>query len=191
MKIGVLALQGDFAAHRLVLEGLGADVVPVRDAAALAGLDGLVIPGGESTVMSRLCDRYEMWGPLREAIAGGMGVLGTCAGLIFMAREISGATRNFSQSTLGILDIAVARNAYGAQRESFEADITVPLLGGALRGVFIRAPRVHEAGAGVEILAQHDGAPVVVRQGRHLGVAFHPEVAGEARLHQLWLAGLQ
>jgi pyridoxal 5'-phosphate synthase pdxT subunit len=190
MKIGVLALQGDFAAHRLVLEGLGADCVPVRDAAALAELDGLVIPGGESTVMSRLCDRYALWQPLHAKIADGMGVFGTCAGLIFMARDISGATQNFSQQTLGILDIAVARNAYGAQRESFEADIAVPLLGESVRGVFIRAPRVQEVGADVEILAEHDGAPVAVRQNRHVGVAFHPEVAGETRLHKLWLTGL-
>ena len=191
MKIGVLALQGDHAAHRQVLEGLGVDVVPVRDAPSLKDVDGLVIPGGESTVMSRLCDRYELWPALHEKIAAGMGVLGTCAGLIFMAREISGATANFSQKTLGILDIAVARNAYGAQLDSFEADIEVPLLGAAVRGVFIRAPRVQKVGAGVEVLAELDGAPVVVRQGRHVGVAFHPEVAGDARLHELWLAGLK
>jgi 5'-phosphate synthase pdxT subunit len=191
MRIGVLALQGDFAAHRHVLEACGADVVPVRDAAALDSLDGFVIPGGESTVMSRLCDRYELWQPMQEKINAGLGVLGTCAGLILLAREISGATKNFAQKTLGVLDVAAERNAYGAQLDSFEADVEVPLLGAPpVRAVFIRAPRVSRVGQGVEVLAEHEGAPVVVRQGRHLAMAFHPEIAGDVRLHRLWLEGL-
>lgn len=191
MRIGVLALQGDFAAHRHVLEACGADVVPVREAAALENLDGLVIPGGESTVMSRLCDRYDLWQPMQQKISDGLGVLGTCAGLILLAREISGATQNFAQKTLGVLDITVERNAYGAQLDSFEADVDVPVLSGApVRAVFIRAPRVARLGPGVEALAAHDGAPVIVRQGRHLALAFHPEIAGDLRLHRLWLEGL-
>lgn len=191
MKIGVLALQGDVAAHRSVLEACGAAVVPVRGAADLENLAGLVVPGGESTVMSRLCDRYELWKPLHEKIENGMGVLGTCAGLIFTARAISGGTKNFAQKTLGILDIEVARNAYGAQVDSFEADIEVPLLQTSVRGVFIRAPRIESVGVGIEILAHHNDAPVIVRQGKHLAMAFHPELAGEIRLHQLWLETLQ
>ncbi len=191
MKIGVLALQGDVEAHRSVLEACGASVVPVREAADLENLAGLVVPGGESTVMSRLCDRYELWEPLHEKIAGGMGVLGTCAGLILMASQISGGTKNFTQKTLGILDIEVARNAYGAQRDSFEADIDVPLLQTNVRGVFIRAPRIETVGEDTEILGHHNDAPVIVRQGKHLAMAFHPELAGETRLHQLWLEVLQ
>jgi 5'-phosphate synthase pdxT subunit len=192
MKIGVLALQGDFDAHRRVLEACGAQVVAVRDKNALQDIDGLVIPGGESTVMSRLCDRYELWEPLQEKIEGGMGVFGTCAGMIFMARDISGATKNFAQKTLRAIDISVERNAYGAQLDSFEADVPVPEVGKTpVRGVFIRAPRVAKINEGVEVLAEHEGAPVVVRQGKHLATSFHPEIAGETRLHQLWIEGLQ
>ena len=192
MRIGVLALQGDYQAHGRILQACGAQVLTVRDASALADLDGLVIPGGESTVMSRLCDRYGLWAPLGAKIGAGMGVFGTCAGLIFMAREISGASQNFQQKTLNILDISVERNAYGAQLDSFESDVPVPILGKIpLRGVFIRAPRIARLGEGIEVLASHDGAPVIVRQNRHLAAAFHPEIAGDARLHQLWLENLQ
>jgi 5'-phosphate synthase pdxT subunit len=190
MRIGILALQGDVAAHRHVLETCGVQVVPVRAAADLKDLSGLVIPGGESTVMSRLCDRYELWTPLQEHIENGLGVLGTCAGLILMAREVSGATQNFTQKTLNILDMSVARNAYGAQLDSFETDIEVPLLEKTVRGVFIRAPRIEMLGEDIEVLASHDEAPVAVRKGRHMALTFHPEIAGEARLHQWWLERL-
>lgn len=192
MRIGVLALQGDYQAHRHVLEGHGVWVTTVRDTLALENLDGLVIPGGESTVMSRLCDRYELWEPLQAKISAGMGVFGTCAGLIFMAHEISGASKNFAQKTLDILDIGVDRNAYGAQLDSFESDVKVPLLGETpVRGVFIRAPRIARIGDGIEVLAEHDGAPVIVRQNKHLAASFHPEIAGDGRLHQLWLENLK
>ena len=192
MKIGVLALQGDYEAHCRVLEACGAQFVAVRDAAALEEIEGLIIPGGESTVMSRLCDRYELWEPLRAKIEAGMGVFGTCAGLIFMAHEISGASQNFAQKMLDVLDIGVERNAYGAQLDSFESDVAVPLLGDEpVRGVFIRAPRIARLGDGIEVLAKHDGVPVIVRQNRHLAMAFHPEIAGDTRLHQLWLKGLE
>jgi len=191
MKIGVLALQGDFEAHRKALEACGAQVVAVRDAAALEACEALVIPGGESTVMSRLCDRYALWGPLLRKLESGMGVFGTCAGMIMLSRHISGATRNFSQQTLGVMDIDVARNAYGAQVDSFEADVTVPLLGDTpLRAVFIRAPQITRHGEAVEVLAEHAGRPVIVRQGPLLATAFHPEIAGDIRLHRLWLEGV-
>ena len=160
----------------------------VRDAEALEACDGLIIPGGESTVMSRLCDRYSLWEPLRDRVSSGMGVLGTCAGMILLSKNIEGATHNFQQKTLGALDIDVARNAYGAQLDSFEADIDVPSAGAEpLRAVFIRAPRITRVGDNVEVLASHNDVPVVVRQGRLMATAFHPEIAGDERLHRLWL----
>ena len=197
MIIGVLALQGDFDAHRKILESCAevSRVVPVRAAPDLEECDGLVIPGGESTVMSRLCDRYALWEPLSTRIGQGMGALGTCAGLILLSKNIEGGTRNFAQKTLGALDVDVARNAYGAQLDSFEADVqlkdeTAPAAE-ALRAVFIRAPRITRCGEDVEVLATHDGEPVVVRQGRIVATSFHPEIAGDLRLHQLWLRSLQ
>lgn len=198
MKIGVLALQGDFDAHRKILERCGvSQVVAVREAHQLENLDGLIIPGGESTVMSRLCDRYELWEPLREKIAGGMGALGTCAGLILLSKNIEGATRNFQQKTLGLLDVDVARNAYGAQLDSFETDVemeseySIEYSQETMRAVFIRAPRIVRCGENVEVVVRHKGEPVAVRQGNIVASAFHPEIAGEARLHELWLATLQ
>jgi 5'-phosphate synthase pdxT subunit len=199
MKIGILALQGDVAAHAAMLREAdpAVQVVEVREAGDLSGLDGLLIPGGESTTMSRLCDRYGLWEPLRRQIDEGLGVFGTCAGLIMLSRNLEGATKNFSQSTLGALDIDVARNAYGAQLDSFETDVDVPLLdspGGTdtrLRAVFIRAPRIQRVGEDVEVLAEHNGVPVAVRQGKIFGAAFHPEIAGDARLHRLWLHVLE
>ena len=199
MKIGILALQGDVAAHAAMLRDADptVQVLEVREADDLAGLDGLLIPGGESTTMSRLCDRYGLWEPLRQHIDEGLGVFGTCAGLIMLSQNLEGATKNFSQSTLGALDIDVARNAYGAQLDSFETDVSVPLLntpGGAdtrLRAVFIRAPQIQRVGEDVEILAEHNGVPVAVRQGKVFGAAFHPEIAGDARLHGLWLSVLE
>jgi 5'-phosphate synthase pdxT subunit len=143
--------------------------------------------------MSRLCDRYELWQPLQQRIAAKMPVLGTCAGLIMLAQNISGASRNFSQKTLGALDIDVARNAYGAQIESFETEVEVPALQKAelgeapLRVFFIRAPQITRVGEGVEVLAMHGGLPVLVRRGQIFGATFHSEIAGEPRLHALWL----
>jgi len=188
---GVLALQGDFAAHARVLESLGQDVRLVRVPNDLAELDGIVIPGGESTVMSRLCERYGLLEPLRAAVRGGLPAFGTCAGLIFLAKRLEGEARTFEQSTLDALDCTVARNAYGAQRESFQTPIEVPLLNENVEATFIRAPRVVQSGAGVEVLARFENSPVVVRQGNILGCAFHPEIAGEARMHQLWIAGIE
>jgi 5'-phosphate synthase pdxT subunit len=173
VRIGVLALQGDFEAHAAVLRRLGADAREVRVPDDLEGLDGLVIPGGESTVMQLGVEREGLAESLRELGASGKPVLGTCAGLIMLDR-----------SHLGLLDIQAERNAWGRQVRSFEADLE--LLGGTVRGVFIRAPWVAEHGEGVEVLAELDGHPVAVRQDNILAVAFHPELDGETRLHE-WL----
>ena len=196
LRVGVLALQGDFAAHTAMLQGCGAQVVEVRDAEALAQVDGLLIPGGESTTMSRLLERYDLWQPLQDASAQGLPLFGTCAGMILMAQGIAGATRNFEQKSLGALDIDVARNAYGRQADSFEAGLEVPALQEAglgdepLRALFIRAPRLERVGSGVQVLAAHEGEPVAVRKGARLAAAFHPELMGDDRLHRLWLASI-
>ncbi len=173
--IGVLAIQGDFEAHVRVLERLGAEARTVRTPEDLERLDGLVIPGGESTTMTLGIDRGGLAEPLRDIVRAGTPVLGTCAGLIMLDR-----------SHLGLLDIEARRNAFGRQVKSFEADLDMPALGGRMRGVFIRAPWVAEHGEGVEVLAEVDGHPVAVREGEILAVAFHPEIEGETRLHE-WL----
>jgi 5'-phosphate synthase pdxT subunit len=191
LHIGILALQGDYDAHRRILESLGATTQLVRSAADLTGLDGLLIPGGESTVMSRLCERYGLSLPLQDRVEAGLPVFGTCAGLIFLAKNIEGASTNFTQTTLGVLDVAVARNAYGAQVESFETDLFVPELNDSIRAVFIRAPQIRQVGEDVEVLASYEGAPVLVRQNQMMALAFHPEIAGEGRVHQMWLDGLR
>jgi len=171
--IGVLALQGDFEAHAKVLEELGAAARAVRVPRDLEGLDGLVIPGGESTTMTLGIEREELAEPLRQFAEGGGPVLGTCAGLIMLDRD-----------HLGLLDVTVRRNAFGRQLASFEAELDWE--GEPLRAVFIRAPWVEDAGADVEVLAEVDGHPVAVRQGAILAVAFHPELTDERRLHR-WL----
>jgi pyridoxal 5'-phosphate synthase pdxT subunit len=180
--IGVLALQGDFEAHGAVLRRLGASVREVRVPVDLEGLDGLVIPGGESTTMTLGVEREGLAEPLRELArrggAGGIPVLGSCAGLIMLDRD-----------HLGIMDIMAKRNAFGRQLRSFEAEMDVHgVEGGPLRGVFIRAPWIAEHGTGVEILAEVDGHPVAARQGGVLAVAFHTELGRDDRLHRLFLA---
>lgn len=187
----MLALQGDFQAHVRVLGLLDAAVRLVRSPRDLEGLDGLVIPGGESTVMSRLCERYGLLEPLREKLSEDFPAMGTCAGLIFLAQRLEGASQTFAQTTLNALDCTVARNAYGAQRESFQTQVEVPLLNNSVAATFIRAPRITQTGANVEVLARFEGEPVVVRQGWLLGCAFHPEIAGEAGLHRLWLGDIR
>jgi pyridoxal 5'-phosphate synthase pdxT subunit len=173
MLIGVLALQGDFQAHSRMLRGLGADVREVRTPADLEGLDGLVIPGGESTTMTLGIEREGLAEPLRELAASGTPVLGTCAGMIMLDRD-----------HLDLLDVSVRRNAFGRQLASFEAELDWD--DGPLHAVFIRAPWVEELGGGVEVLAKVDGHPVAVRQGNILAVSFHPELTDERRLHR-WL----
>jgi 5'-phosphate synthase pdxT subunit len=172
--IGVLAIQGDFEAHAGVLEELGAEPRIVRVPADLEGLEGLVLPGGESTTMTLGIDREGLAEPLRELVRSGTPVLGTCAGLIILDRD-----------HLGVLDLTARRNAFGRQVQSFEADLDIDE-GTPLRAVFIRAPWVEEHGDDVEVLAEVDGHPVAVRQGNVLAVAFHPELTDDRRVHR-WL----
>jgi 5'-phosphate synthase pdxT subunit len=175
--IGVLALQGGFEAHERMLARLGAETREVRVPADLGGLDGLVLPGGESTTMSLGIEREGLAGPLRELADAGTPVLGSCAGLIMLDRD-----------HLGVMDIRAARNAFGRQVHSFESDVTVRGLDGRpLRAIFIRAPWIAEHGPGVEILAEVDGHPVAARQGRVLAVSFHAELGEDERLHRLFL----
>jgi 5'-phosphate synthase pdxT subunit len=178
--IGVLALQGGFQAHERMLRGLGAAVREVRTPADLDGLDGLVIPGGESTTMTLGVAREGLAEPLRELVGAGMPVLGSCAGLIMLDRD-----------HLGLMDMRAQRNAFGRQPRSFETDLDVRrLTGGPLRAVFIRAPWIAEHGAGVEILAEVDGHPVAARQDGMLAVAFHAELTDDDRVHRLFLDSL-
>jgi 5'-phosphate synthase pdxT subunit len=181
--VGVLALQGDFLEHRQALERLGHEVVEVRRPGDLDGLDGLVIPGGESTTIGRLARSHGLVEPIRERARKGVPVFGTCAGMITMASDVVGG-----EPLLSLMDLRVVRNAYGRQLDSFEADVGVRGLDGPpVRAVFIRAPVVASVGDGVEVLAEHDGHPVVCEQGKLLVAAFHPELAGDARLHHRFL----
>jgi pyridoxal 5'-phosphate synthase pdxT subunit len=179
--VGVLALQGGFEAHERMLERLGAHVREVRVPADLHGLDGLVIPGGESTTMTLGIERERLAQPLRELAAAGVPVLGSCAGLIMLDRD-----------HLGLMDMRARRNAFGRQLHSFEADVDVDgLNGGPVRGIFIRAPWIEEHGPEVEILASVDGHSVAARQGRMLAVAFHAELSDDERVHRMFLALVQ
>jgi 5'-phosphate synthase pdxT subunit len=177
--IGVLALQGDFQAHTRMLRDLGAEPREVRVPADLEGLDGLIIPGGESTTMTLGIAREGLADPLRAFAAGGAAVLGTCAGMIMLDRD-----------HLGVADWVCRRNAWGRQVFSFEEDLELPGIDGEVRAVFIRAPWIEEHGDGVEVLAAVDGHPVAVRQGNLLAIAFHPEIAGESRIHELFLRSI-
>ncbi|MFM7063906.1 MAG: pyridoxal 5'-phosphate synthase glutaminase subunit PdxT [Actinomycetes bacterium] len=187
MKVGVLALQGAFAAHVRVLERLGAAATEVRSAAQLAEVDALVLPGGESTTISMIAQRVGLWVPLGEFVRSGRPVLGTCAGLILLSAEVLDGRDD--QVSLGALDVAVRRNAFGRQLASFETDVPVEGLDGPFRAVCIRAPAVERLGDGVEVLAEVDGHPALVRQGAMMGAIFHPELADDPRLHELFLAG--
>ena len=186
-RVGVLALQGDVREHVRVLAGQGAAVSLVRRPAELAAVDGLVIPGGESSVIDKLSRAFGMREPIQEAIATGMPIYGTCAGLILLADRITDGIAG--QQTFGGLDATVRRNAFGSQVDSFEVDLEVPELGDQpVHAVFIRAPIVEAVGSGVEILSRlPDDRIVAVRQGSLLGTAFHPEVTGEDRFHEMFL----
>jgi 5'-phosphate synthase pdxT subunit len=173
VKIGVLAVQGNFREHAAMLRRLGADVVEVRKPEQLEGLDGLVVPGGESTTFMRLMQLYGLDEALRSF---GGPVFGTCAGMIVLDRR-----------HLDLMDLEVDRNAYGRQVASFEADLRLRGDAETLRGVFIRAPRVRDHGGDVEVLAEHDGEPVLLRQGRFLVASFHPELTEDTRVHELFL----
>jgi pyridoxal 5'-phosphate synthase pdxT subunit len=175
-------MQGAFAEHIRALEACGARTRVVRSAADLDGLDGIVLPGGESTTMTMLLERVGLLEPLRVAIKSGLPTLATCAGMIVLAREVSDGMAD--QKGLGLLDIAVRRNGYGRQVDSFEADLDIEGLGGKpFPGVFIRSPLVESTGA-VEVIATHEGHAVAVRQGRVLALCFHPELTGDLRLHR-------
>ncbi len=176
--VGILALQGGFEAHAKIIRGLGAQPREVRTPGDLNGLDALIVPGGESTVMTLGIEREALAQPLADLVHQGTPVLGTCAGMIMLDRD-----------HLGLLDIETERNAFGRQLRSFECDLEVQTLsGGPVHAVFIRAPWVRSYGREVQVLAAVDGHPVAVRQGNVVAVAFHPELAGESRLHELVLS---
>ena len=184
-RIGVLALQGDFQEHAAILESLGVGVVEVRLPHQLEGVRGLIIPGGESTTIVKLIDAYGFRPALAEAVAGGMAVWGTCAGMIVIARKLMDPY----PQPLRLMDITVSRNWFGRQVDSFEVDLEIKdLEGGSFRGVFIRAPAVASLGRDVELLsALEDGTPVAVRSGRIMATAFHPELTDDTRVHEMFV----
>jgi 5'-phosphate synthase pdxT subunit len=181
-RIGVLAIQGDYAAHAGALAEAGAQPVEVRKPDQLAGLDGLVLPGGESTTVLLFLERLRFF-DLLEEFCGKKPVFGTCAGAILLAREVL----NPAQRSLGLLDVAIERNAYGRQIDSAILSAETELPGGPLEMVFIRAPRIVSTGPGVEVLARREGSPVLVRQGRVLAATFHPELSSDRRVHRLFV----
>jgi 5'-phosphate synthase pdxT subunit len=189
--IGVLALQGDVREHLAVLRAQGAEVLTVRRPEELDAVDGLVLPGGESTTIAKLADRFGLLQPLRKAVANGLPVYGSCAGMILLADRILDAPAD--QETIGGLDVTVRRNAFGRQVDSFESDVAVEGLdGGPVHAVFIRAPWVEEAGERVEVLGRvvggaADGRIVAVRQGHLVATSFHPELTGDRRVHALFV----
>jgi 5'-phosphate synthase pdxT subunit len=189
--VGVLALQGDVREHLATLPELGAEAVTVRRPEELAGVDALVVPGGESTTMAKLAARFGLLGPLRDAVAGGLPVYGSCAGMIMLADRLLDAPAD--QVTVGGLDVTVRRNAFGRQVDSFESQVEVDgVAGGPVHAVFIRAPWVEQAGEGVQVLGRVVGGPadgriVAVRQGNLVATSFHPELTGDRRVHALFV----
>jgi 5'-phosphate synthase pdxT subunit len=191
-RVGVLALQGDVREHLQALAALGVEGSAVRRPAELAAVDALVLPGGESTTMAKLARTFELLVPLRERVAAGLPVLGTCAGMILLADRIEDGV--VGQETIGGLDITVRRNAFGRQVDSFEEDLHVDGVEGTVHAVFIRAPWVEEVGDAVEVLGRVESGPaagriVAVRQGPMMATSFHPEVGGDSRIHELFLSG--
>lgn len=192
LLIGVLALQGDVREHRHALEAVGVDVVEVKTREALARVHGLVIPGGESTTMSKLCIAFDLMEPLRDAVRGGLPAYGSCAGMIMLADRILDGRPD--QETIGGLDVVVRRNAFGRQVDSFEADLHAPKIvgDGTMRAVFIRAPWVESVGPDVEVLARVEGGPqagtiVAVQQGAVMATSFHPEITADHRVHEYFV----
>jgi len=185
MRIGVLASQGAFAEHTAILHRLEVEALPVRLPQEVVGLDGLIIPGGESTSISKLMLDYNLMSEIRNLSKNGLPILGTCAGMILLAKEIS----NFGVEPLGVMDITVRRNAFGRQKDSFETELSIPVLGEKpFPGIFIRAPVIEQANSEVEILAKlADGTSVAARQGKLLASAFHPELTDDLRFHQYFL----
>ncbi len=186
MRIGVLAMQGAFIEHMDALRRLRVDAVSVRLPEELKGINGLIIPGGESTTIGKLIIEYQLMGELRKLVGQGLPVLGTCAGMVLMAKELSG----LDQETLGVMGIRVRRNAFGRQVDSFETELDIPVLGPPpFHAIFIRAPWIERVGAGVEVLASlPDGTPVAAREGNLIATAFHPELTCDLRLHEYFLS---
>ena len=182
MRIAVLALQGAFSVHVQRLAELGVDAHEVRRPGDLTGIDGLVMPGGESTTMSSLLTSSGLFDELKPRIGDGLPVFGTCAGMILLATDVLDGRPD--QRTFGAVDITVRRNGYGRQLDSFETDLAIDGLGEGFHGVFIRAPRVESVGPAVEVLASHEDVPVLVRQGRVMAASFHPELTPDGRLHE-------
>lgn len=187
-RVGVLALQGAFREHIDALQRLGADTVEVRTPADLAGVGGIMLPGGESTTMDLLLGSSGLREPLAAAVAAGTPVFGTCAGLILLARDIEDGVEG--QRTLEALDVTALRNGYGRQVKSFEGPVALAQGGDPMTGVFIRAPRITRVGSGVEILATLGDEPVAVRSGSIMAATFHPELTDDDRLHEVFLAGI-
>lgn len=186
LTIGVLAVQGGFIEHQRMIEKLGATAVPVRRTQHLSGIDGIILPGGESTTMSKLLDISEMLEPLREALRNGLPAFGTCAGLILLASEILDTRAD--AHNLGALDITVRRNAFGRQADSFETTLPFAEVDGEVDAVFIRAPQVENVGAQAEAISQlRDGTVVGVKQGNVIGTSFHPELTADTRVHEYFL----
>jgi len=189
MKVGVLALQGDVPEHLRFLRELVPDVIPVRRAAELDAVDALFLPGGESTAIARLIAEMGLWAPLETRLRAGLPILATCAGLILLARELAPSASGRDPPTFGVLDVRVRRNDYGAQRESFEAPVTVEgLVGRPFPGVFIRSPRILAVGPGAVPIARRGAEVVGVRAGPVWGLTFHPELGTDLRLHRRFLA---
>jgi pyridoxal 5'-phosphate synthase pdxT subunit len=185
MIVGVLALQGDVAEHVAALEKSGAVAIPVKTLAELERVDGLVIPGGESTTVMKLLARFELAEPIVARVRAGMPLWGTCMGMIVVARDVAG----LDQPSLGLLDVTVRRNAFGRQNESAEIELAIPALGPRpFPAIFIRAPWIERAGPSVEVLAARDGHGVMVRQGAVLGTSFHPELTADPRVHAYFLS---
>ena len=185
MRLGILALQGDFREHAELVAPMGFEAVMVRRPEELERLDGLIIPGGESTTIGKLAERFGLVEPLRETVSSGLPTLGTCAGMILLANATTGS----AQVQLGLLDIVVERNAFGRQLESFEAELDVTGLAEPVHAVFIRAPVVEKVGADVEVLAAVGEQPVMVRRDNVMATSFHPELTGEQRIHRLAFLG--
>lgn len=182
-RVGVLALQGDFREHAAMVTALGAEPIEVRLPADLEGIDALIIPGGESTTIGKMAKTYGLVEPMRDLINSGLPTLGTCAGMIVLSSATTGA----DQQVLGVLDVVVERNAFGRQVDSFEELVSVDGLDEPLRAVYIRAPWIEKVGAAVEVLAETQGHPVVVRQKNVLATSFHPELTTDTRIHRMLL----
>jgi pyridoxal 5'-phosphate synthase pdxT subunit len=185
VKVGVLGLQGDVREHWRAIEAAGATATVIRHPEELAGVDAYVLPGGESTTIGKLLHRFELLEPLTERVMAGTPIYGTCAGMILMAEDVVGD--QIAEHRLGLMDISVRRNAYGRQVDSFETSLDVEGLDRSFTAVFIRAPVVERVSSKVEVLASHDGLPVLVRQGHLLASSFHPELTSDPRLHELFL----